>query len=45
MRVRAEIIAGTLERTPFAALGADELRELSRLMAKTLTAADGETAG
>ncbi|MBE1878346.1 MarR family winged helix-turn-helix transcriptional regulator [Myceligenerans pegani] len=44
-QVRAEIIAGTLERTPFATLGAGELRELSRLMAKVLSAGDGETAG
>lgn len=35
-RVRAEIIAGTLERTPFAQCDANELRELATLMAKVL---------
>ncbi|MBO0609258.1 MarR family winged helix-turn-helix transcriptional regulator [Myceligenerans salitolerans] len=44
-RVRGEIIAGTLERTPFAALGAGELRELAKLLAKVLGAADRERAG
>ena len=41
-RVRAEIIAGTLERTPFAGLDAAELRELARLLAKALTTPSGE---
>ncbi|MFI9487221.1 MarR family winged helix-turn-helix transcriptional regulator [Promicromonospora sp. NPDC052451] len=40
-RVRAEVIAGTLERTPFAGLDADELRELARLLAKALTTSSG----
>ena len=42
-RVRTEVIAGTLERTPFAGLDADELRELARLLAKALTAGGGAT--
>ncbi|MCP2264268.1 MarR family winged helix-turn-helix transcriptional regulator [Promicromonospora thailandica] len=40
-RVRAEIIAETLERTPFAALDGAELRELARLLAKVLAPAGG----
>lgn len=40
-RVRPEIIAQTLERTPFAGLDADELRELARLLAKALTTSSG----
>ncbi|MFI6424514.1 MarR family winged helix-turn-helix transcriptional regulator [Promicromonospora sp. NPDC050880] len=38
-RVRAEVIAGALERTPFAGLDAGELRELARLLAKALAPA------
>jgi len=40
-RVRAEVIAGTLERTPFAALDGEELRDLARLLAKVLGPGDG----
>jgi DNA-binding MarR family transcriptional regulator len=42
-RVRAEIITGTLERTPFAQCDAGELRELAALMAKVLARVDGGT--
>ncbi|MFC6509930.1 MarR family winged helix-turn-helix transcriptional regulator [Promicromonospora citrea] len=40
-QARAEVIAGTLERTPFAVLDGAELRELARLLAKALGPAGG----
>ncbi|MEV0892507.1 MarR family winged helix-turn-helix transcriptional regulator [Promicromonospora sp. NPDC050262] len=43
-RVRTEIIAGTLDRTPFAGLDADDLRELAGLLAKALVARDDTAA-
>jgi DNA-binding MarR family transcriptional regulator len=43
-RVRTEIIAGTLDRTPFAGLDADDLRELARLLAKALAVRDDASA-
>jgi DNA-binding MarR family transcriptional regulator len=43
-RVRAEIIAGTLDRTPFAGLDPDDLRELAGLLAKALAAQDVQAA-
>ena len=40
-RVRAEIIEGTLARTPFAGADAADLRELANLLAKLLAPVDG----
>ncbi|GGP05924.1 MarR family winged helix-turn-helix transcriptional regulator [Nonomuraea glycinis] len=44
-RARATVIAATLALTPFARLSPEDLRELMKLLRKTLEPADQETGG